>query len=537
MSGQTIPSKFISLVPTNGNQFSGTAGQKVIFELEPSLGFVKGRDSYLVLKVLNNDTSERQRVGFNNLAGVDSIINRVDIYSLKTGQHLETLQNYNQWSSIENQYFYDDKTNIQSLSGVGSECFANDVTDQAGNVQPTAPLASSVVDSVLSPILGKKAAAADQGKAVYNYRTFTTPLKAGIFRWWDDERLTPILQLLGLRIEITLESAANALLHLEAVDAAKNTYSLFNPPNFVVGDATTYGGIPIDVANNGDTTIKSTVVFDDAVKDCGFSVGNVISLREGGGNQYAVRTISKIEELTAGDAGKVQITFTGGVIGGGPHTAGRVTLVNDTRAYKVEPEFRVLSVQPPVNIQQGIDYEFTSYDLYFDTLFASQRKHQIDIPTVQTRALAIMTQFENPENVGRKDFSSTFTGENPSQMNMDSVQYFIKGRLQPVRAYDPRTKKEKIIAEHELVKALTTINKEPQDLGQSDAKNLNNYTNTFVIARELARGQYFYDLSDAEPQIRLGFSGARTANLTCNTYVWSKKIVVADPQQGIRVML
>ena len=136
-----------------------------------------------------------------------------------------------------------------------------------------------------------------------------------------------------------------------------------------------------------------------------------------------------------------------------------------------------------------------------------------------------MTQFDDPNDTGRKDFNGNFTGQNPSQMNLDSVQYFIKGRLQPVRAYDPRTKKEKIIAEHELVKA------------QSDAKNLNNYTNTFVIARELARGNYFYDLSDAEPQIRLGFSASRSNNLTCNTFVWSKKIVVADPQQGIRVIL
>ena len=143
-------------------------------------------------------------------------------------------------------------------------------------------------------------------------------------------------------------------------------------------------------------------------------------------------------------------------------------------------------------------------------------------------------------------YSSYFTGELPSVvdgtgtlkgMNMNSVQYFINGRLQPVRAYDPRTQREKIISEHELVKALTTINKEPEDLGQSDQHNLNNYTNTYLIARELARGNYFYDLSDAEPQIRLGFSGTRASNLTCNTFVWSKRVVVADPAQGLRVIL
>ena len=97
--------------------------------------------------------------------------------------------------------------------------------------------------------------------------------------------------------------------------------------------------------------------------------------------------------------------------------------------------------------------------------------------------------------------------------------------------------KEKIISEHELVKALTTINKEPQDLGQSDQYNLNDYTNTYLVARELARGNYFYDLTDAEPQIRLGFDAVRTSNFQVSTWVWSKRVVVADPQQGIRVIL
>jgi len=514
MSSEAVPSKFISLVPTNGNQFSGSSGQKIIFELEPSLGYIKGRDSYLNLKVVNADESERQRVSFNNLAGADSIISRVDIYSLKTGQHLETLQNYNQWAGIENQYFYDDKTNIKSLCGVGSEAYAYDVTDTAGNVQPTAPLASSPNDGVLSPI-------DTSGNPVYQYRNFTCPLKCGIFRWWDDEKLTPVLNLLGLRIEITLESPANCLLNLEAVDSSGAAISL-------IGDQ----GIAFADMNNTATATSSTA-FSDPVRDCGLAIGNKLSFRNGTGAQFAIRTITAM--AAAGD--KVVLTLDSATTGGN-QTGVVASLPNDTRAYKVEPEFRVLTVAPQnVNLAQGIDYEFTSYDLYFDTLFSSQVKHQTDIPTVQTRALAIMNHYENPTQNGQRTHSSYFTGANPDQLKLDSVQYFIKGRLQPVRAYNPKPKAEKIISEHELVKALTTINKEPQDLGQSDKHNLNNYTNTYLTARELARGNYFYDLSDAEPQLRLGFSGTRTDNHTINTYVWSKKIVVADPQQGIRVIL
>ena len=62
---QQIASKFISLVPTNGTEFTVQSGQKLIFELNPSLGLVKGRDSYLTFDVLNN-SSDKQRLMLNN---------------------------------------------------------------------------------------------------------------------------------------------------------------------------------------------------------------------------------------------------------------------------------------------------------------------------------------------------------------------------------------------------------------------------------------------------------------------------------------
>ena len=49
-------------------------------------------------------------------------------------------------------------------------------------------------------------------------------------------------------------------------------------------------------------------------------------------------------------------------------------------------------------------------------------------------------------------------------------------------------------------------------MGDGRGGNLSDYTNTYLHARELARGEQFvYNLKDAEPQIRLGFSGERTA--------------------------
>ena len=53
---QTNNAKYVSLIPENGTQFNPL--QKVVFNLDPTLGWIKGRDSYLVFDVLNNSSEE-----------------------------------------------------------------------------------------------------------------------------------------------------------------------------------------------------------------------------------------------------------------------------------------------------------------------------------------------------------------------------------------------------------------------------------------------------------------------------------------------
>ena len=57
-----VTTNMISLIPNNGTEFSVTSGQKVIFEVPPDVGFVKGRDSYLTFDV-KNTTSDNRRIG------------------------------------------------------------------------------------------------------------------------------------------------------------------------------------------------------------------------------------------------------------------------------------------------------------------------------------------------------------------------------------------------------------------------------------------------------------------------------------------
>ena len=62
-------------------------------------------------------------------------------------------------------------------------------------------------------------------------------------------------------------------------------------------------------------------------------------------------------------------------------------------------------------------------------------------------------------------------------------------------------------------------------LGNVDFGDMEDYTNTPLIARELARNGMVFDLRNAEPEIRINFSSGRGDILRANTFVFSKKII------------
>ena len=127
--------------------------------------------------------------------------------------------------------------------------------------------------------------------------------------------------------------------------------------------------------------------------------------------------------------------------------------------------------------------------------------------------------------------------------NINSVVYFINNKLYPLRAYDPKRNVDKVIQVNELVKAMSTLGFKPKNLGNTDAFNGDIQANRFIIARELARGNMVYNLQNAEPQLRLGFSAARGAdaylqqrtNTTMRTYVFAKKIIHIDGDNGLTI--
>lgn len=690
MSSPSNAYQTVELVPINNTEFTVSKGKRVIFELQPDLGFIKGRDCVLQLDILNASSSS-QMAALNNVAGASSIISRIDIFSLN-GTHLHTADNYNQFVALDNQYFYDDQSNLTSLEGCGKNVF---VKDSAGNVSQNA---SDNAANVLSP--RKK-----DGTPVYGFRRNTCPLRLPLFRWFDDERLVPILVLQGLRIEVFLEDPkvalqavlmtktdylnSDAISHTDpiaditclGIDAAidnvvipdcasvkdsalavGNTVTITDAAaatseksitglaesesgdviscaatattgrvatstadlteadsklkvghaclvSVAAGAALTMGAM--DAAAGGNTNVvttaatfnnvnESAIVVGDTVICDGVAFGSVESERvvtnavlTGAGPTSITYTLSganlvagtvtkfqrkantqmRTVKTLAASGNKLEITLMeqGDVSGTKPDLLPKVSAAeigiqakatvkvtfnsvigagaslplvkfkfrSDDRAATVRPTLKIVSVNVP-NPQSiaklPFNYQFTGYDLFVNTLPASSLRHQQDINSVQSKALCMNSMYVGVNNEQDRIASSYFTGATPSDLNLNSVQYFINNRLYPVQEYNPQPKEERIVNENENVKALRTINREPKNLGDNDGANLEVYTNTYIHSRELARNQYVFDLREAEPQIRTGYSGARGQNHTINTFVWSKRIINVS-NDGMRVIL
>ncbi len=406
--GQLVASKTVSIVPQNGTEFDVTKGQKIIFELDPSLGMIKGRDSYLALDVLNN-CSDYARISLDGTAGVDGLISRVDIYSLRTGKHLETMENYNQFMSLANQYYFEDKTNIQNLQGCGNRVYTKR-HDGAGCV-PVEGNVNNVEDAILSPVANL--GGSDNSKAVYNFRRFVTPLKCGVFRYWDDERLCPVAALQGLRIELTLEDPKICSRNLNGKETDGTEIDL----------VTSTEGLEIKDNQAGANIISENNCVAD---QSGLAIGNqiVINYKDAvGADQTHDCSITGLQD----NGGDLQLTVTP-VVPAGNKTVTKVFLRGDTRALKVRPQFRMVSVAPTAEtikeMSKGINYAFTSYDYFVDSLLNNVRKHLIELNSVATKAVCVMTTFSDTTYLEDKLFSSYFAAEDADELNLNSVQYF-----------------------------------------------------------------------------------------------------------------
>ena len=547
-------SKFIALVPDNGTEF--IAEQKAIFTINPDIGFIKGRDSYISYDILNTDSNSRINV-LHNTAGANAVIDRMDIFSLQNGQLMESLTNYNLWASIQNQYCEEDDTHTQLKQNTGVKCRSYDVSqnstskvntlNEIGTAQnPRVPTdvgatSLSVISSGSQTFSGTYADATDHdpemGVKKFTSRKMCIPIRSGIFSAFGvSEKLTPVLLFGGLKIEITF---------------AKNEHVLVRPytpndANGAVKQASDFAtGIDVDAQAGGSAIITLTNDINDP-SELGITRGSVMNLRGGAGAGAAGQKFT-VSHLHRGDGGsgdpnkKIVIVATGNLTA--VNTNNKIWFEESTPSYKIKNmELKVLQVIPPRAMMKTLikesQFDFISWDCFLDNLPQTSRSHQSDIHSVASGAKCIMTHYISVATENDIYAPNYYAGQPPHNTFLNSVQYFINNKLYPLKAYNPQAKQDKVVNLNEVVKAFQTIGLDVKRLGDGRGGNLCDYTNTYLHARELARGEQFvYNLKDAEPQIRLGFTQGRDevpagtdavakGNCRIVNFVWSIKTIM-----------
>lgn len=547
-------SKYVSIIPENGQNYR--AGQKIIYNLEPELGFIKARDSYLVFDVLNNSGRNTQtQASQKNLklelgqAGISSLIKRVNIYSKHSGQLLESLDNYNQWVHTQFQYEHDDITNIQNLEGcpkyIESKCSFNvaDSTTASRSINNNKNVMADIENNRLSAIRN------DSQAPTYTSTRFITPLRCGIFRHWDDEKLVPILMLGGLRIEIELAPVGEALtIHytggrrvggsvqtaVTANNSQGNLYGNGNGTGQTIQITSVVGGqatFRVNFPTGVDTTERFLAT--------GLVVGNLVRVSLPGGV-----VDKRIVSMALNGANNVVVTCDS-AFGGNSNANSFVHLLTSSlTAQSVDylitnTEFRILKVSTGQKPMANMNYEFTTYDLFKDTIPTSQLNFNQEVTSIASKALALFTIFDDPRYTTNSLLSigsnAVYAGVSAGEVgvNFNDVVYFINNKMMPLNAYNPNPKGDKVITLNEVVKAWSSIGVQCKSLGSGEFADLDIYTNRFMIARQLARDGSVFNLQNAEPQIRLTFTAPRGVdahniarnNINMLSYVFSKQII------------
>ena len=508
-------SRYVAISPENGSEF--TESKKVIFEVKPNISFIKGKDSYLSLD-LENSSDNFLMAHPVMLAGCSGLIERMDIFALESGQLLESLTNYNLWSAIENQYTTENEDELVYKEGCMTPYRAYSVASNAETK------AITTTDQIIS----SRQVGATRLSTIDNLgvnkafpHKFMIPIKSGLFNHYsDDEKLTPNLLFGGMRIEITLARNEHVLSRVKAENNAG-----------VVFDAISHGtGIPVN--NVAGANVLVTTADNSSINQLGFSVGSRIVIDNDAGTGPTERNITAMD-ITA-NAGKVSITIDGAALT--MNTGVKIFHPADLKVkYTVKNmELKLLEVIPPIDMMKSVikesQIDFISYEVFTDNLPTTSLRHQVEFPSVSTKAKSIFTHYI-ADNKANDEFSPHYySGESPTQTSLNSCQYFINNRNYPLKAYNPNTFNDRIIAYNEIVKAMRSIGLNVKKLG--DSKSMSDYSFTYVTARELARGKDFvYNLKDAEAQLRTEFSTVRTHNHRLISFVFSVRSIMIDKNQ------
>ena len=261
----------VSVPSTNGRSYSATAGQagqRMDFEIPPSVKFMDGKNSYLQFDVKLSAGAIPTRLTLDPFIGGQSLVKNIRIYSGSRGTLLEEISDYN--AKVQIQYSYDTDDSLKKMRAMKEGCLVPAVRTR-GTMGTSV---SNNTDLMNNPYFKPKLVnVADAAWGVNDFVTakLSLPIHSGIFA--DSSKIFPVMMTQGLFVEVDLEDPARVIKQLDSVNRSRR---LKQNPFFHGIDA---AGNPLSLSASERTSIflgRQNGVR--TVEDCPFVVGERISI-------------------------------------------------------------------------------------------------------------------------------------------------------------------------------------------------------------------------------------------------------------------
>lgn len=303
----------VSIPSTNGQSYSGTAGQsgrRVDFEIPPTVKFLDGKNSYLQfdVKVAVPAGDVPTRLHLDPFIGGQSCIKNIRIYSGSRAVLLEEITEYN--AKVQIQYSYNQDESMRKMRAL-KEGSLVDTIETRGTLGTSV---SNNIDLSTNPYykpVGTVPDARNWGtEDDFLTAKLSLPIHTGMFADGGD-KIFPVMMTNGLFIEVDLEDPARFIKQLDSVN--RNRRLKQNPVFHGVDD----GGAALAI----DNVANQTEIFlgkqnnMTSVENCPFVKGEKIGicsitdpLQELALTQSGAQNYPVITDISM-DGGYVKLTF------------------------------------------------------------------------------------------------------------------------------------------------------------------------------------------------------------------------------------
>ena len=576
----SIPSK--STYSPSDYQKSYKDGQTIRFQIQPFNAFIDPRQCSLNFKVLIKNAPTI--VTFSKRCGIHSLIDAIRIYDME-GTQLENVQNYAELA--EKLHFYSENTSIRNKRGL-TEIMEYTSRDFDGVEYDDKPARNFDQSQLFNHeyLTGNDASytadvdySQDANTCEVAFRLYSGILGA------PSEKMFPIMLTSGLRVEIDLNRADKALQVWSLEGICNDNGTLIENTGKAANDSTRFG--VATATPNSSAPLTSVTLYTElnpgynqvlagtitqAAIDAGVSVVKnqlvgAANLRVGstlygipaaGGPPVSMGVITSVScnsGENAGGAVSVRVNldgsgadgdlFQGGSGVGGVATANSCFIrksdiesalptieVSDVRLIlktAAPPQSYIDKLVKQTQTEQGASIEYLTWDIYRNNVTASEQQIQINMPTINSKALSVITL-----PVQNSSANSLINDNNNTIVDdVNNYQYVVANKLQPTRKVDLTPISQPVskiaqVASYEFEKALAS--------SKIHVKNLDYQESSFGIGRPLARFGGVYNLADdGNLSLRIEYGNPQQNKLFINYIAGYRRLVVSKQGKFVEV--